>query len=369
MAHKLALAALLAACSALSARAIGDDGVTALDSSDFKLRVGKDVPALVEFYAPWCGHCKNLAPEYKVLAETFKSAAGSVLIAKVDADAHKDLAGEFDVKGFPTLKWFPAGSLTPEDVNAERTADALAEFVNGKTGLAKRVKKEPSAVVALTPETFDAAFHDKTSHKLIEFYAPWCGHCKHLAPTYEKLGLAFEGEPRVLIAKVDADAHRSLGERFGVSGFPTLKYFRAGEGTPEVLAETYEGGRELPDFVKFLNEKSGAERTEDGGLLPTAGRLPEFDKLAKEFAAASGAARDAVAKKALSASEAFFEEAADRAKAKAYVALMDKIAKKPAGWVETESKRLGKMASSEGLTKAKKIEIQGKISLLAAFAA
>lgn len=62
---------------------------------------------------------------------------------------------------------------------------------------------------------------------------PGCGHCKHLVPHYSKLGAAIAKDPklrsRVLIAKVDADAHRSLGERFGVRGFPTIKWFPRGK--------------------------------------------------------------------------------------------------------------------------------------------
>ena len=70
----------------------------------------------------------------------------------------------------------------------------------------------------------------KSAPAFVEFYAPWCGHCKALAPTYEKLAAAFEGEASVVIAKIDADAHRDLGERYGVTGFPTIKVGQGGEG-------------------------------------------------------------------------------------------------------------------------------------------
>ena len=57
---------------------------------------------------------------------------------------------------------------------------------------------------------------------IIEFFAPWCGHCKALAPEYEKAAKALEGI--VNIAAVDADAHRDLGGQYGVQGFPTIKF-------------------------------------------------------------------------------------------------------------------------------------------------
>ena len=64
----------------------------------------------------------------------------------------------------------------------------------------------------------------------VEFYAPWCGHCKHLIPVYEKLAAAYQNEKEVVIAKIDADnaAHKELASKYGVSGFPTLKWFPKG---------------------------------------------------------------------------------------------------------------------------------------------
>ena len=60
-----------------------------------------------------------------------------------------------------------------------------------------------------------------------------CGHCKRLAPAYEEVGKAFDNVDSVLIAKVDADSERDLGSRFGVRGFPTLKFFPKGSTEPE----------------------------------------------------------------------------------------------------------------------------------------
>lgn len=66
---------------------------------------GKDT--LIEFYAPWCGHCKKLAPTYDELAQ--KLAAEDVAIVKMDATAN-DVPHPYDVRGFPTLYWAPKDS-------------------------------------------------------------------------------------------------------------------------------------------------------------------------------------------------------------------------------------------------------------------
>lgn len=73
-----------------------------------------------------------------------------------------------------------------------------------------------------------------------------------MAPIYEELATTYKNEA-VVIASVDADAHKDLGSRFGVSGFPTIKYFAAGS----LEGEEYSGGRDLSDFIDFINRKAG----------------------------------------------------------------------------------------------------------------
>ncbi|KAI5288638.1 Protein disulfide-isomerase erp38 [Ascosphaera acerosa] len=73
-----------------------------------------------------------------------------------------------------------------------------------------------SAVLDLTPKTFDEVVFAGTPG-LVEFFAPWCGHCKHLAPVYEELAAAFaHARDRVHVSRVDADAERALGNKFDI---------------------------------------------------------------------------------------------------------------------------------------------------------
>lgn len=110
-----------------------------------------------------------------------------------------------------------------------------------------------SAVLDLIPSNFDQVVHKSGKPTLVEFFAPWCGHCKTLAPIFEELGLAFEGRGDVQIAKVDADAERDLGKKYGIQGFPTLKFF---DGVSEEPQE-YSGGRDFDSLADFITEKTG----------------------------------------------------------------------------------------------------------------
>lgn len=145
---------------------------------DVVLKSGK--PALVEFFAPWCGHCKTLAPIYEELAANFEFAKDKVTIAKVDADAEKDLGRRFGVQGFPTLKWFDGKSDTPEDYKSGRDLESLSNFIADKTGIKPKAKKAaPSAVEMLNDKTFKEQIGgDKDA--IVAFTAPWCGREYHL---------------------------------------------------------------------------------------------------------------------------------------------------------------------------------------------
>jgi protein disulfide-isomerase-like protein len=266
---------------AIAATAFASEGgpsdVLILSPDNFDAEIGGDKPALVEFFAPWCGHCKSLAPEYDILATTF--AKQPVKIASVDADKHRELGSRFGVSGFPTIKYFPAGSKEPEDYSGGRTAPDMVDFINRKAGTSVRIKSSPSAVTVLTPSNFDSVVLDNKKDVLVEFYAPWCGHCKKLAPDYDKAAASLEGEETAAIAKVDCDDHKELCSKYGVSGYPTLKFFPKDNKE----GEAYNGGRTPKDFVEFFNQRSGTERSVGGGFSAEAGRIESLDELASRF--------------------------------------------------------------------------------------
>lgn len=166
---------LLASLAILGANA--SSAVIDLIPDNFdKVVLQSSKPALVEFFAPWCGHCKTLAPTYEELGQKFAYAGNKLSIAKVDADEHKTLGRRFGVQGFPTIKWFDGKSDKPEEYNGGRDIDSLASFITDKTGLKPRAKKAslPSPVQMLDDRSFKKEIGgDKDV--LVAFTTPWCG--------------------------------------------------------------------------------------------------------------------------------------------------------------------------------------------------
>lgn len=83
-----------------------EDGVLIATDSNFAEILSANQFLLVEYYAPWCGHCKSLAPEYAKAAKRLKETSSPVRLAKVDATVEKSLASAADLKGYPTLKFY-----------------------------------------------------------------------------------------------------------------------------------------------------------------------------------------------------------------------------------------------------------------------
>uniref|UniRef100_A0A8I6A7J4 protein disulfide-isomerase n=1 Tax=Rattus norvegicus TaxID=10116 RepID=A0A8I6A7J4_RAT len=104
-----------------------EDNVLVLKKSNFAEALAAHNYLLVEFYAPWCGHCKQLAPIWDKLGETYKDHE-NIVIAKMDSTANEVEAVK--VHSFPTLKFFPASAdRTVIDYNGERTLDGFKKFL------------------------------------------------------------------------------------------------------------------------------------------------------------------------------------------------------------------------------------------------
>merc|ERR1712037_925823 len=433
------LVCLLAVASlGLGAEVTKDEGVSVLTVENFDEVIEGNEFVLVEFYAPWCGHCKALAPEYAKAAGILAEKESKIVLAKLDAAEEGAVAEKFEVRGYPTLKFFRNGKAT--EYGGGRTADTIVSWLEKKTGppalalasveeatafvagkdvavigvfadqttdaakaylaaassiddipfaitssaeVAAEHKIEGEAVLLLKtfddgravlaediteagvaafiageslplvvdfnqetaqkifsgdikshllaflsakadshaddvamlqsiakenkgkmlfvtintdddkieaenikafvakflagelkqhlmsdeiPEDWDAAgvkvlvgknFHEVAMNAeknvLVEFYAPWCGHCKQLTPIWDKLGEKYADHASIVIAKMDSTTNEL--EEIKVQGFPTIKLIKAGDNS----IVDFDGERTEAGFVKFLDAQVGAE--------------------------------------------------------------------------------------------------------------
>ncbi|XP_020805742.1 thioredoxin domain-containing protein 5 homolog [Drosophila serrata] len=228
----------------------------------------------VKFFAPWCSHCQRLAPTWETLAKELVQEP-AVTVSKIDCTQYRVICQDFEVKGYPTLLWIEDGKKI-EKYSGSRDLATLKTYVEKMVGLplaknaedktadAEAAKKEDGAAAEeeaaakkLTPQQltgeaeFDEAIADGVA--FIKFYAPWCGHCQKLQPTWEQLATEAHQahQSGVKIAKVDCTApeNKQLCIDQQVEGYPTLFLYKNGQRQSE-----YEGSRSLPELQSYLKK-------------------------------------------------------------------------------------------------------------------
>lgn len=179
-------------------------------------------------------------------------------------DEHKSLGGQFSVRGFPTIKIFGSNKKTPSEYNGQRTAAGFAEaalaeakkIVNSRLGGGSGSSSgSKDDVVELTDDNFDKLVLNSDDVWMVEFFAPWCGHCKSLAPEWSKAATELKG--KVKLGALDATVHQSKAAEYGIRGYPTIKFFPGGKKSKSD-AQDYDGGRTASEIVTW-----GLDRTVD----------------------------------------------------------------------------------------------------------
>ncbi|ELR04373.1 hypothetical protein VC83_06578 [Pseudogymnoascus destructans] len=212
--------------------------VLQVDAKNYDRLIAKsNYTSIVEFYAPWCGHCKNLQPAYENAA---KKLAGLAKVAAVncDEDINKQFCGSMGVQGFPTLKIVKPGKKfgkpIVEDYQGAREAKPIVEAVSAK--IANHVSK-------VTDKELDAFMAENVdTHKAILFTEK--GSTSSLL---KAIAIDFLGG--IKVSQIRSKEPRAV-EMFGIEKFPTIVLLPAGNGAS---ATTYDGELKKDDIVKFLS--------------------------------------------------------------------------------------------------------------------
>lgn len=230
---------------------------------------GGDIKShLLMFVSKDAGHYEKYAEPAKEIAKEFRE---KILFVTINADEedHNRILDFFGMKKeeIPSMRIIQLqedmAKFKPE--NADLGADSIKAFVqsflDGKLkqhllsqDLPEDWDKNP--VKVLVSSNFDDVAFDKTKDVLVKFYAPWCSHCKQMAPIYEQLGEKFKDSDSVIVAKMDATVNEL--EHTKIQSFPTLKLYKKGDNS----VVDFNGERTLEGMTKFL---------ESGGLEDAAG--------------------------------------------------------------------------------------------------
>lgn len=223
--------------------------VAPLEPADLSVTQGA---ILAMFFAPWCGHCKNLHPTWAQLA---KSVSDNLVIGSLDCTIHTFYCSSIGVAGYPTIKLVTQTSML--DYDGPRTVEAFRNFAKNagvpvgdsvaSTASTSTVKATPGRVINLDDTTYAGFLANLKVPALVVLSAPWCGHCKRLDPILPELA-AKMGED-ALVAKIDATLSAAASSDFQVQGYPTLvRVSPGGQRTP------YNGDRSLENMAEFLKQ-------------------------------------------------------------------------------------------------------------------
>nr|XP_047136402.1 probable protein disulfide-isomerase A4 isoform X1 [Hydra vulgaris] len=233
----------------------GDDWeapeITHLNNDNFDSTLKTSVSTMVMFYAPWCGYCKKMKPEYVNAAITLQAENVIATLAAVDCTQSQATCNKFEVKSYPTIKYFINGTLM-YGLNTYKADDIVAFMKDPKEPPPPPPADLPwaetsgSEILHLSNENFKDEMKTR-KHTLVMFYAPWCGHCKKAKPEIEAAAEYFKDDRKITFAGVDCTVHDALCKSYEVSGYPTFRYFLYGKKD-----FVYKGGNTKENFIAFM---------------------------------------------------------------------------------------------------------------------
>jgi protein disulfide-isomerase A1 len=204
-------------------------------------------------------HREDVGRLVEVVAKEFK---GKINFVYIDGNKFGGHAGNLNLK-----QTWPAFAIQrpqqnlkfPYDQSQPITTEGIRAFVqdflDGKINPSLKSEEIPATQTGPVTVVVGKQYHEIVNQPkdvLIEFYAPWCGHCKKLTPVYDELATQLKDNANIVIAKMDATANDLPADvPFQVSGFPTIKLVKADNTVID-----YNGDRSLNDFIKFLKENS-----------------------------------------------------------------------------------------------------------------
>lgn len=183
-----AIAAIMAAITHITptvaeeAIASEDSAVVKLTEETFKDFINTNPYVLAEFFAPWCGHCKRLGPEFASAADNLAESNPDIKLAQIDCTEQRDLCADFEIRGYPTMKIFKGDAENVSDYPGQRDADAIVNYMVKLTLPAVQIFEDAKAldeklenlaesfILQVLPEGTDAQKANETFYEVADKY-------------------------------------------------------------------------------------------------------------------------------------------------------------------------------------------------------
>lgn len=189
----------------------------------------QNIPIVVDFWAPWCGPCKILWPVFEKLSNEYE---WKLKFVKINVDENPQAAIKYMVQWIPNLVLIKDKKAIKNIVWVKDEDEYKKEF-----DLLLWIKNnmEKQWIIDINwMESFKKELQNNSDKLVVaDFWAPWCGPCKILAPTLEKIAEEFDWKVQVLKINVDNSENQELAQEFQVSSIPTLAFLKANED-PEI---------------------------------------------------------------------------------------------------------------------------------------
>ncbi|ODV58970.1 protein disulfide isomerase [Ascoidea rubescens DSM 1968] len=300
------LASILSVTSASEATAPADSAVVKLTSKNFESFIESHPLVLAEFFAPWCGHCKTLAPEYVSAAEILSKK--DIPLAQIDCTEDRDLCTDIGIKGFPTLKIFKGSLENPADYLGARKSDSIISYM---------VKQSlPPVQLVSTSENLDEILTDSVDSIVLQIINSESKNNEQNQTYYDLAGAL--REKYTFLSTSNAE----LIKKYNVnSNAPTYLVYRPKDPSdPSIYNQENDKSISLEDFISSESK-------------------PFFGEI-------DGSTYQEYMSSKLPLAYYFYEDADDRAKWEPFFSKLGKDLRSKLSFVGLDSKRFGRHAEN-----------------------
>ncbi len=187
------------------------------------------IPVLVDFWAPWCGPCRMIAPILEELAPRYQ---GKLKIAKLNVDENPIAPSNYFIQAIPTLIFFRDGQPVDKIVGA-LPKPAMEKRIEAVLSAPNTPAAPQSKPVVVTDQTFRKEVLESDVPVIVDFWAPWCGPCRMIAPILDELASQYNGKLKV--AKMNVDENSLIPTSYFIQAIPTLMVFKGGQVVDKIV--------------------------------------------------------------------------------------------------------------------------------------